>query len=80
MDAYLIEEHSSSLIRETPLAVAAAAAWLGLGFVMVVAVACWARGAPARPRWSAVCSTPVIAGICMPCGTINDYQFGIWFT
>jgi hypothetical protein len=47
MDAYLIEEHSSSLISETPLAVAAAAAWLGLGFVMVVVVACWARGAPA---------------------------------
>ena len=33
--------------KRNPLAVAAAAAWLGVGFVMVVAVACWARGAPA---------------------------------
>jgi hypothetical protein len=33
--------------KRNPLAVAAAAAWLGVGFVMVVAVACCARGAPA---------------------------------
>ena len=33
--------------KRNPLAVAAAAAWLGVGFVMVVAVACWGRGAPA---------------------------------
>jgi hypothetical protein len=56
--------------KRNPLAVAAAAAWLGVGFVMVVAVACWARGAPAWGGWSAVCSTPVIPGVCMPCG--ND--------
>ena len=44
--------------KRIPLAVAAAAAWFGVGFVMVVAVACARVAAPAwGARWlGAVCS------------------------
>jgi len=54
--------------KRNPLAVAAAAAWLGVGFVMVVAVACCARGAPAWGRalgWAAVCSPAAVPGVCI---------------
>jgi hypothetical protein len=47
MDALSNRETVVQPDKRNPLAVAAAAAWLGVGFVMVVAVACWARGAPA---------------------------------
>ena len=55
--------------KRNPLAVAAAAAWLGVGFVMVVAGACWARGAPAwggpSVGWAAVCSPAAVPGVCI---------------
>jgi hypothetical protein len=65
------------------LAVAAAAAWLGVGFVMVgrgCFLSAWRASLGRALGWSAVCSTPVIPGVCMPCRTISDYEFGISFT
>ena len=44
---YLIEEQSSSLISETRSRWPRRRRGFGVGFVTVVAVACWARGAPA---------------------------------
>jgi hypothetical protein len=55
-----------SLISGTRSRVAAAAAWLGVGFVMVVAVACWARGAPA-------CGEPSVGPQSVPCWLSRVY-------
>jgi len=79
---YLIEEQSSSLISENLLAVAAAAAWLGVGFVMVVAVACCARGAPA---WGVPRLVRSLLRSCHPgCMHVlhqsKDYELAISFT
>jgi hypothetical protein len=54
--------------KRNPLAVAAAAAWLGVGFVTVVAVAWWARGGASLGRTlgrAAVCSPAAVSGVCI---------------
>jgi hypothetical protein len=54
--------------KRNPLAVAAAAAWLGVGFVMVVAVACLGARRASLGRalgWAAVCSPASVPGVCI---------------
>jgi hypothetical protein len=54
--------------KRNPLAVAAAAAWLGVGFVMVVAVACRGARRASLGRalgWAAVCSPAAVPGVCI---------------
>jgi hypothetical protein len=67
--------------KRSPLAVGRGSGVAYVGFVMVVAVGRWAAWcASERAGWSAVCSTPVVLAVWMPCGTFDDYQFAIWFT